>query len=63
MQILKKEVDDHHPENKTIPHCELVAKWTIVDKEVKVKSLIHTINILGTTYEETFFTINIEPGM
>ena len=55
-QIVKKEVDDH----RTVPHCELVAKW--MKKDQKVDLLEHTVDILGTTEEEKYFTINIDPG-
>lgn len=43
-----------------MPHCELVAKWMKGDKQVK--SLEHTVNILGTVEEEQYFTVSIDPG-
>lgn len=57
---MKKEVVEHRPESKTVPHCELVAKW--IKEDQKVKSLEHTVDILGTTEEDNYFTINIDPG-
>ena len=55
-------MDDHSAsENKTtVPHCELVAKWIKGDQQVK--PLEHTVDILGTTDEEKYFTIIIDPG-
>ena len=62
-QIAKRDVDDHQFEEHmtTVPHCELIAKWSAEDKEVK--PLIHTVDILGTEEEEKYFTINIDPGI
>ena len=59
MQIEKKLVDDHRPESQTVPHCELVAKW--LKREQQMKPLEHTVNILGTTEDDDYFTINIDP--
>lgn len=62
VQIEKKIVDEHSPENQLIvPHCELKAKW--VKGAEQLKPLEYIINILGTTDEEKFFTINIDPGL
>ncbi len=58
-QIKKKEVDSHRPKSKTVPHCELLAKW--MKDQSQAKSLLHTVNILGTA-EEQFFTISIDPS-
>ena len=60
-QIEKKEVDDHSHENQTVPHCELVAKW--MKDENQAKALMHTVDILGTTKKNKYFTINIDPGI
>jgi len=59
LQIAKKQVDDHHPDSKTVPHCELVAKW--IKRNQQVMPLEHTVNILGTAEEDNYFTINIHP--
>ena len=59
MQIEKKLIDDHHLEIMTVPHCEIVAKW--LKREQQVKPLVHTVNILGTTEDDDYFTINIDP--
>ena len=62
MQIVKREVDNHKPEQeRTVPHCELVAMWTAEDKHIQ--PLIHTVDILGAEEEEKYFTINIHPGI
>ena len=60
MQILKKEVDEH-TNCLTVPHCELVAKW--IKKDQQLKALEYIVDILGTTEEENYFTINIDPGI
>ena len=60
MQIAKELVDKHHSERQTVPHCELVATW--LKREQQVKPLVHTVNILGTTEDDDYFTINIHPG-
>ena len=62
LQIAKREVDSHKPEHqRTVPHCELVAKWITQDKQIQ--PLEHTVDILGTEEEEKYFTINIDPGI
>ena len=53
-------MDDHQAEHKTVPHCELVAKW--IKEDEKMKPLEHTVDIQGTT-EEKYFSINIDPGI
>ena len=57
---MKRQVDDHQPEHRTVPHCELVAKW--MKKDQQVEPLEYTVDILGTTEEDKYFTINIDPG-
>ena len=57
---MKREVDNHQPENRTVPHCELVAKW--IKEHQKPKQLEHIVDILGTTEEEKYFTLNIDPS-
>ena len=59
MQIAKEQVDSHHSESQTVPHCELVATW--LKREQQMKPLVHTVNILGTTEDDDYFTINIHP--
>ena len=39
--------------------CALMAKW--LKSEQQVKQLEHTVNILGTTEDDNYFTINIDP--
>ena len=41
-------------------HCVLVAKWI---GDGPMESLLQRIYILGTTQENDYFTININPGM
>ena len=64
MQIHKKIVDDHSPKSMVVPHCELVAVWIKGNQQTsQVNSLIHRINILGTSDKEMFFKIIVETGM
>ena len=64
MQIEKKKVDDYQSRYQdaiAVPHCELAAEW--IHPEQYMEPLIHRVNILGTTSEEKFFTININHGL
>ena len=58
-QIFKKDVDEH--QQQVVPHCELMA-WIIEDNS-QVKPLICSLDILGTTEKEKYFTFVIHPGM
>ena len=60
IQIMKADVDDYLTKNMKVPHCELVANWIKIDQ--KLEPLQHTVDILGTTEEEEYFTISIYPG-
>ena len=59
-QVSKKEVDDHKPDNETVPHCVLMAKW--MKKKQEIKPLVCKVNIQGTIKDDAFFTIDIDPG-
>ena len=60
-QIFKKDVDEH--QQQAVPYCALKAHIITDDPHEQVEPLICSLDILGTTEKEKYFTFDIHPGI